>query len=84
MTWSSTSFTPDQGVRVMNRHVAMLAMLLCLFVKGAAQSLDVGTGSLSITAGVESTIIFGDGTKLVITGSADADVCSLPNLLRNL
>ena len=61
------------------RSLATLAVLLCFLANGAqsAALTDLTSGSLSITAETMETIIFGDGTKLVLTGSMDADVSSL-------
>jgi len=67
-------------------HLSTVALLLCLLANGAlCLELLAGagvtgsvTGSLTLKANTETTINFVGGTKLVITGTADATV-SAPN-----
>jgi len=65
-------------------HLCTVALLLCLLANGAlCLDLLAGvagsvTGSLTLKANTETTINFVGGTKLVITGTADATV-SDPN-----
>mmetsp|Transcript_89338 Transcript_89338/g.130691 ORF Transcript_89338/g.130691 Transcript_89338/m.130691 type:complete len:355 (-) Transcript_89338:320-1384(-) len=61
-------------------HLCTVALLLCLLANGAlCLDLLAGvagsvTGSLTLKANTETTINFVGGTKLVITGTADATV----------